>query len=452
MDFLLDTEKLSKRMWPTRGHRNAMVEFSVFSDKTDLDARRDLLKRSIEDPTVDRVVGSITGMAFGDAVGAPLEFLKVTGRRNPRHYFDLATNSYVGELNEFDLEKGQWTDDASMGLCMADSLLARKGYDGSDIRGRFWHWWNRGYNNAFRFDRDRADRHSVGLGGNISKSLERLDLDEAPPEVFASPGSEDAGNGSIMRLAPVPIAYHYLPKEACDYSERSSLTTHPGRLAAACCRLLASIIVAAINRPADDLTAIRHFLDGVLASYADEHRDEPEEIYRLLRSKEGPDSRELCWNWRSDHLDFAGTMRNRGKRYNGYPVSAGYFGSFCIDAMSMALHSVYNTSDPNSAVERCVNMLGDADSTGSVTGQIAGAFYGYSRFDGRILDQLHQWDRYEIPLRGVLLERLARSLMGREQEGGNRFSLQESYRYKYLKYRGKYLRLISQGLGKVDGF
>jgi ADP-ribosyl-[dinitrogen reductase] hydrolase len=52
--------------------------------------------------------------------------------------------TYEGALNCFKLKPGQWTDDATMGLCLADSLLVRRGYDGSDIRARFWNWWFRG--------------------------------------------------------------------------------------------------------------------------------------------------------------------------------------------------------------------------------------------------------------------------------------------------------------------
>eukprot|EP01043_Picozoa_sp_COSAG02_P058370 COSAG02_NODE_7254_length_3095_cov_5.552403_2_plen_81_part_00 len=55
-------------------------------------------------------------------------------------------------FNKFFLQMGQWTDDCSMGLTIADSLIVKRAYDGSDIRMRFWNWWNCGYCNAFRKD------------------------------------------------------------------------------------------------------------------------------------------------------------------------------------------------------------------------------------------------------------------------------------------------------------
>merc|ERR1719401_1788057 len=87
---------------------------------------------------------------------------------------------------------------------------------------------------------------------------------------------------------------------------------------------------------------------------------------------------ESCWNWKADILDISGTLEARGKEYNGYPVSAGYFGSFCMDGLAMALWAVYHSTSFDDAVARCVNLLGDADSHGSIAGQLAGAIYGYA--------------------------------------------------------------------------
>ena len=69
-------------------------------------------------------------------------------------------------FNKFSLKAGQWTDDCSMGLCIADSLLCKDGFNGADMRARFWNWWFRGYNNAFRFD-GMSTGESCGLGCNI---------------------------------------------------------------------------------------------------------------------------------------------------------------------------------------------------------------------------------------------------------------------------------------------
>ena len=61
------------------------------------------------------------------------------------------------------------------------------------------------------------------------------------------------------------------------------------------------------------------------------------------------------------------------------------------------------TSSFDAAVERCVNLLGDADSTGAIAGQIAGAMYGYRAIHPRLRGDLHDWDDGQIALRAALL-------------------------------------------------
>ena len=116
-----------------------------------------------------------------------------------------------------------------------------------------------------------------------------------------------------------------------------------------------------------------------------------------------PVGKEMCWNWRGAKLELGRAMDYRGTRYNGYPNSASYFGSFCIDGLAMALHSVATTTSFDRAIEKCVNMLGDADSTGAIAGQIAGALYGYCSIGERFRRDLHRWDDGHIALRAVLL-------------------------------------------------
>ena len=76
-------------------------------------------------------------------------------------------------------------------------------------------------------------------------------------------------------------------------------------------------------------------------------------------------------------------------------VSKEYFGSFCMDGLAMALFSFYHTTTFMAALAKCVNMLGDADSTGAIVGQLAGAFYGIDGIDKRLLGRLRQWDHGE---------------------------------------------------------
>ncbi|CAE7425576.1 draG, partial [Symbiodinium microadriaticum] len=90
--------------------------------------------------------------------------------------------------------------------------------------------------------------------------------------------------------------------------------------------------------------------------------------------------------------------------YNGYPVSAEYFGSYSLDAVSIALHAVYHTRTFPEVIVKTVNFCGDADTTGAIAGQIAGAFYGVTAIDSTWMTQLRAWDPLrEIELRCVCL-------------------------------------------------
>ncbi|CAE7948876.1 tri1 [Symbiodinium sp. KB8] len=362
-------------------------------------------------PSMNQAMGALCGMAVGDALGHPFEYITVTDVPGTSR-FDLATLEFHGEFNKFGCKRGQWTDDASMGFCMADSFIVRQSFDGGDLRRRFWCWWFRGYNNAFRKDVERESRKSIGLGGNTQKSLEPLTAcadTGVPPEYEST--SEDAGNGSLMRLAAVPIFFHALPlQDLYSVARKSSLTTHPGFVAAEACAFLAHIVRQAMRLPPGSTTA-REFLDGVsqefyvtsgLASQSGPGFDE----MQWLVSSEPVRDTERCWNWKHETLDIAGTLAARGWSYNGYPVSADYFGSYSLDGLAAALWAVYHTRSFDEAVTRAVNLNGDADSFGSITGQIAGAFYGFSAINPQFLDWLCRWDDYDTAVRALMLYQL----------------------------------------------
>lgn len=371
-------------------------KFSILAP-IDTKERLEFLREMEKDPYCKRAMGALVGMAVGDSVGAPLEFIPV-GTKGSR--FDAKTLKLTGEFNKFSLNPGQWTDDTSMGLCIADSLLVHKTYEPSDIRVRFWSWWNRGYNNAFRFDDSRSK--SVGLGGNIAASLSAIHSNH-PPARFNAP-STDAGNGSIMRLAALPL-YFFKDIDLCiRVCAESSYTTHPGNIAADACAFLGYLIARALTRPMKKESPQR-FVDSVVASYLvrPEVALQPE-LMKLLNSVEAPTSLERCWNWRDPKGPYLEeTIANRGEDYNGHPVNASYMGSYSMDGLAIALHSFYHTNSYLAAITKCVNFLGDADTTAAICGQMAGCFYGVDGIDWRLIQRLKQWDDGDIALRGALV-------------------------------------------------
>jgi len=330
--------------------------------------------------------------AVADALGAPFEFLDaVDDPGSTGSFFQLETYKRFGVRNRFKTLDGQWTDDSSMGLCLADSLLARGTYDGSDCRIRFHNWWFRGYNNAF------------GNLWDVASSLRAMRAGEVPDFSYISP-TQDAGNGSLMRLAAVPVLFSRDAVAAARISAASSEATHPGKIAAAACAFHGFAIAKAITQAAG-LGSPQSFLDGAVEDFFAAGLPGAEgcsELERLLRSAE-PEGTEECWNWRAEKLQVEKTLSARGVTYNGYPCYANYFGSFCLDGLAVALWSFYHTSSFLEAIARCVNFLGDADTTAAICGQLAGAFYGAGAIDKALLDSLHVWDDKDVACRGALL-------------------------------------------------
>ena len=147
-------------------------------------------------------IGAMVGMALADSMGHRFEFKPFCYEGDPQN---LLTDMGTGPGGQFHLQPGQWTDDTSMGLCLADSLLMNKEWDPHDLMNRFLAWWSLGYNNAFRYD--QKSRHSCGLGGNISLALEEYIVDPSNPYTVAG-DSKTSGNGSVMRNAPIPICFY----------------------------------------------------------------------------------------------------------------------------------------------------------------------------------------------------------------------------------------------------
>ena len=115
---------------------------------------------------------------------------------------------------------GVWTDDCSMALCMADSLLLNEfSFNPKHLRFMFAMWLDHGLNNGGR-------PYSIGLGGNISISMSEFAQNQTE---YAIEGDKfNNGNGSIMRLAPVAICFSYNVEAAMKFAALQSKTTHNG--------------------------------------------------------------------------------------------------------------------------------------------------------------------------------------------------------------------------------
>jgi ADP-ribosyl-[dinitrogen reductase] hydrolase len=278
----------------------------------------------------DRYAGSLLGLACGDAVGTTVEFC-------PRDTFIRLTDMVGG--GPFNLEPGQWTDDTSMALCLAESLLAKSGFDAKDQMGRYLNWWKWGYLSS--------TGQCFDIGSTVRQALQKYQETNQPFAGSIEP--ETAGNGSLMRLAPVVLFYFPFPDEIAKYTVASSCTTHAAREATECCRLLGEVITKALDgkTKAEVLSpSSTTFLEPKVRSIASGEY--------MQKSRE----------------QIFGT---------GYSVAS----------LEAALWCFWQSSTFESAVLEAANLGDDADTTAAIVGQVAGAFYGKSGIPSEWLAQLY---------------------------------------------------------------
>jgi ADP-ribosylglycohydrolase len=176
----------------------------------------------------ERYKGCLLGLACGDAVGTTVEF-------KPRGTFPPVTDMVGG--GPFDLAPGEWTDDTSMALCLAVSLLEKDGFDPDDQMARYVRWWTDGYlsSTGACFD----------IGNTVAGALRRYRQTGEPYSGSTDPYT--AGNGSIMRLPPVPMFYAEDLAQVARCAAASSRTTHGAQEAVDACRLFGVMIALALR-------------------------------------------------------------------------------------------------------------------------------------------------------------------------------------------------------------
>ena len=294
---------------------------------------------------LDRFRGALVGMAVGDAVGTTVEFM-------PPGSFHPVTDMVGG--GPFNLEPGEWTDDTSMALCLAESLVECGGFDPADQMSRYVRWYRDGYwsSNGVCFD----------IGNATRSALERF---EGSGEAFSGSTAEHtAGNGSVMRLAPVPLFYADRPEEAVRLSGESSRTTHGAPQSVDGCRYFGGLILAAAEG----------------ATKAD-----------ILGDRYTPTG---SWqDFESWHPAIEEVARGSFKRRNPPEITgAGYV----VRTIEAALWAFHNSDSFAEGLLKVVNLGDDADTTGAVYGQLAGCFYGLAGIPAEWADR--------IALRGEILE------------------------------------------------
>jgi len=296
---------------------------------------------------VEKIVryrGALLGLAVGDAVGTTLE-------GKPPGSFEAITDMVGG--GSFNLKPGQWTDDTSLALCLAESLIECKGFNPVDQLERYLRWYREGYMSS--------TGACFGIGFTTQGALERFERTHEPYSGSTDPWL--AGNGSLMRLAPVPLFFAQRPAEAIERSGESSRTTHGATEAVDACRYFGALIVGAVNGASKE-ELLSEFYSPVPSYW----RDKP-----LT-----PEIAEVA----------AGSFKKRNP-----PQIQGL--GYVVKSLEAALWAFYHSASFKEGCLLAVNLGDDADTTGAIYGQLAGAFFGKEEIPSPWLSRLAYCERID---------------------------------------------------------
>jgi ADP-ribosyl-[dinitrogen reductase] hydrolase len=282
----------------------------------------------------NRAVGSLLGLAVGDALGTTLEF---TSRDTCPAITDIVGGG------PFHLKAGQFTDDSSMALALADSLLHDSNLEEYDFAQRLCRWWRTG---EYSCTGDCFD-----IGNATRQALEHFE--ETGNPIAGSTDPRSAGNGSAIRLAPAAIRHWSNPHLLADVAARQSRVTHAAPEAVDACVAFGAILGEAV---------------GGMSR---------EDVLRARYGYNAGVGRVMAGSWRGKHRD---QIKSTG---------------YVVDGIEAAMWSIASTDSFEGAVLLAVNLGVDSDSVGAMAGQFAGAIYGASAIPAHWLAKLSWADRIE---------------------------------------------------------
>lgn len=274
----------------------------------------------------DRYRGALFGLAVGSALGAA--------------YQSRAPGSLEPPEEPNALEPGRWTGTASMAVCLAGSLLERRGFDPRDQMDRYLQWWRQsraGSNGS-------APEPEPALWGALSRY-------ESTGDPFAgSDNPAKAGSSSLARLAPIPMYLIHDGARAKEIAAQMSRTTDATVDALDACRYMTGLIVGALRNESKE--ALLSDLYSPVYNY---------------------------WLFQHVALSPAIDCIARGIYKQKQATELAASGS-AADTLEAALWAFHKTSDFAAGALLAVRLAHNAETTAAVYGQLAGAYYGYANF------------------------------------------------------------------------
>ena len=283
-----------------------------------------------------KIYNTLYGAIVADALGVPVEFL-------PREALMKKPVKTMTGYGTYNLPKGSWSDDSSMMLCLAESIGRLKTLDYDDIMKNFSAWFNE--------SKFTPDGKLFDIGGSCRKSI--MNYLEGVPALECGQRSEfDNGNGSLMRIAPLPLYMFYIcganAGENFDLVHNISSLTHGHSISLIGCDIYTAIMFAILDEtPKEDL--LKRALP-VVGSYIRNHPEYSDALSKYDRIT---------------HQSFTELPESEIK-------SSGYV----VDTLEAALWCFLTTDNYKDCVLKAVNLGSDTDTVACVAGSIAGLYYG----------------------------------------------------------------------------
>ena len=290
------------------------------------------------------------GVATGDALGVAVEF-------NDRDVLRANPVTGMAGYGRHGQPPGTWSDDSSLTFCLAEALT--QGFDLKAIGQNFVRWRQEGFWTA----RGRV----FDIGGTTARAITRLAAG-VKPETAGDDEENSNGNGSLMRI--LPLLFYIGDRPAGDRfritEQVSSLTHRHVRSVTACFIYLELARYLSIGmKKSDAYKSVRVVTAGHLASL-NVPRDERSLFDRLLTGN--------IQDLPEDRINSTG---------------------YVLDTLEASIWCLMTTESYREAVLKAVNLGEDTDTTGAVTGGLAGLLYGYKTIPEEWINMLARKDDIE---------------------------------------------------------
>lgn len=303
---------------------------------------------------LQKIRGGLFGLAIGDALGATLEFMS---RKEVQATYgvhqEITGGGWLG------LTAGTWTDDTEMTLLVAEGILAAPEAPVEEIGKRFVSWYD-------SKPKDIGQTNKLAIGNY----KETGNWEQASLQASRILGGRVAGNGSLMRTLPVSFAYLNRFQQMDMFARKISRMTHDDFQAETAC-IFYNRFVAALLRAKD----LKRTYD---------------ELFQSLLDREDPDLIK-------QHQHFFERLGN----FHDLKIDALKPTGYVLDTLEAALWCFLHSSTFEEAIVKAVNLGGDADTIGAVTGGMAGTFYGHQAIPIKWVKQLQNQQRLEQAAGGL---------------------------------------------------